>query len=254
MKDIVNRAYQNIDMQNILKMREEFQTTGILVLEDFLTENTLEWLQLEAETLYPQTYRSSTSYNPFVESVWNVPSERLKNIEFITQKECICYDEIPSSSALKQLYNGKEFQELICWILGIENIYPYADALSGINVNYYNVWDSLEWHYDNCNFTITILIKKPKRWWIYEYFPNQRYDANGKENYSQVEQMIDGSLQPERIDLREATLVLFRGTESLHRVTSIEEGQRILVTFCYNSQPGVSLSETSRMTFFGRLN
>jgi len=46
--------------------------------------------------------------------------------------------------------------------------------------------------------------------------------------------MIDGSLSPETVDLEEATLVIFRGTESLHRVTPIESGQRILVTFCYN--------------------
>ena len=50
------------------------------------------------------------------------------------------------------------------------------------------------------------------------------------------------------------TLALFRGLNSLHRVTpTIGNKTRILVVLAYNNKADVSLSESARMTFFGRL-
>ena len=252
--EIVSENYQNIWKEKMWSMRKEFADTWILVFDNFLEQDSLEKLQKESENLYSEAYRSSTSYNPFVEDDENTPSEVLRNIRFTTQKECVCYDQVPEKSILKQLYNGREFQEFLSQILWVPKVFPYADTLAGININYYNPGDSLEWHYDNCNFTITLLVKKPEEGGIYEYFPNQRYNAEGKEDYERVEKMIDGSILPQTVNLEEATLVIFRGTESLHRVTPVEKWQRVLVTFCYNPVAGISLSPRSRMTFFGRLN
>jgi len=47
------------------------------------------------------------------------------------------------------------------------------------------------------------------------------------------------------------TLVLFRGWESIHRVTQVKgEKTRILAVLAYNSQPGIEFSEEARMTFW----
>jgi hypothetical protein len=98
-------------------MKEMFQEDGILVCDNFLTKNALIELQAEANILYKDAYRSSTSYNPFVEDDENTPSETLKNIRFTTQKDCVCYDQVPTESILRQLYNGDEFQKFLCQIL-----------------------------------------------------------------------------------------------------------------------------------------
>ena len=45
----------------------------------------------------------------------------------------------------------------------------------------------------------------------------------------------------------------FKGNKSIHQVTEVIKGERILVTFNYNVTKGVSLSEQSRKTFFGRI-
>ncbi|MGP4128360.1 hypothetical protein OJE16_00555 [Pantoea tagorei] len=48
--------------------------------------------------------------------------------------------------------------------------------------------------------------------------------------------------------------MLFRGRNSLHRVTPTEgDITRMLAVLAYNTQPGIALSETARMTFYGRL-
>jgi len=98
-------------------LQKEFQDTGILVFDEFLQSESLEELQQEAEELSSEIYRSSTSYNPFVESEDNTPSEKLRSVRFTTEKGCVCYDQIPDESILKTLYNGEEFQNFLSSIL-----------------------------------------------------------------------------------------------------------------------------------------
>jgi hypothetical protein len=54
--------------------------------------------------------------------------------------------------------------------------------------------------------------------------------------------------------LEAGALVLFRGRNAMHRVTPVQGGRtRMLAVLAYNTEPGVSLSESARMTFYGRL-
>ena len=69
-----------------------------------------------------------------------------------------------------------------------------------------------------------------------------------------MEAVLDNRRQAEVLDVSPGTLVLFRGRNSLHRVTPTIGGRtRILVVLAYNTRPGIALSEAARMTFYGRL-
>ena len=73
--------------------------------------------------------------------------------------------------------------------------------------------------------------------------------------YELTAKILDGEVQPQCLDMHEGALVLFRGKNSIHRVTpTIGETTRMLVVLAYNKEPGVKLSESARMTFYGRLD
>jgi len=76
---------------------------------------------------------------------------------------------------------------------------------------------------------------------------------NDKEDYDLVEKILDKKVKGIKVDSLEGDLIIFKGNKSIHQVTAVEEGERILVTFNYNEESGVSLSEQSRRTFFGRI-
>ena len=76
---------------------------------------------------------------------------------------------------------------------------------------------------------------------------------NGKEDYDLVEKILDKKVKGTRVNSIEGDLMIFKGNKSIHQVTAVEEGERILVTFNYNETKGISLSEQSRRTFFGRI-
>jgi len=234
-------------------LKTELYASGVAVLQEFLSPEALTILQQEASLLKRSAYRSKSSYNLYV-----LPNDRTldgsspRNRRFMTSKRCIADDQIPKDSFLRTIYNSTIFRTFVCTLEGTSSIFPYADTLSSININYYDPGDSLEWHFDNADLAITLLLKQCNKGGSYEYFPDIRYTPDGKENYEALRKAIDGELSPKIARMNAGALMLFRGNKSLHRVTKIEAGERILVTLNYNLSPGVSLSEKSRMTFFGR--
>ena len=59
--------------------------------------------------------------------------------------------------------------------------------------------------------------------------------------------------KPKKLEIKPGTLVLFRGKNSMHRVTpTIGNLTRMLVVFAYNAKPGISLSKTAQKTFYGK--
>ena len=84
---------------------------------------------------------------------------------------------------------------------------------------------------------------------------NFRNSKNNDNNYDQVLDLMNGQCQPKKLTMENGSLVLFRGKDAIHRVTpTIGNRTRILSVLAYNSEPNVKLSETARMTFFGKLN
>ncbi len=234
-------------------LERELDTSGIVVLSNLISSEAIRALQEEAASLKEKSYRSRSVYNLYVlPEDKNLGPNEPRNRKFQTTKGCIADDQIPQDSILRKIYNSDLFREFICKLQKIENIFPYADTLSSININYYDPGDNLEWHFDNSDFAITILIKNCEMGGIYEYFPDMRYTENGKENYTLLEKILDGKVKPKSVKVAEGDLMIFRGNRSLHRVTKVEKGERILVTLNYNVKPGMPLSEESRITFFGR--
>ena len=76
-----------------------------------------------------------------------------------------------------------------------------------------------------------------------------------RDSYEGVDKLLKNQISYDTLNMNSGTLVLFRGKNSIHRVTPVEgEITRILAVLAYNSEPNISLSETSRMTFYGRLD
>ena len=169
-------------------------------------------------------------------------------------KGCITTDQIPKSSGLHTLYHAPEFREFLCAVLGIEKLYEYADPLSSINLHYASQSQELGWHFDNSSFAITLMIQTPEQGGTFEYVADVRNADLGDMNFLLSRKVLDGEISPKTLDIDAGALVLFRGRNSMHRVTTIRgERTRMLAVLAYNTESGVSLSESARTTFYGRL-
>jgi hypothetical protein len=140
----------------------------------------------------------------------------------ISTKGCITDDAIAAESPLRQLYNDALFKSFLCEVLGEEALYPYADPLSSINLHYAPNGQELGWHFDNSSFAITLLVQKPLAGGVFQYVKDLRDADAGEMNFAGVEAVLDERQPVEALAIEAGDLVLFRGRNSLHRVTPTE--------------------------------
>jgi len=126
--------------------------------------------------------------------------------------------------------------------------------MSCINLHYASEGQELGWHFDNSSFAITLLLQSPEAGGLFQYVKDVRDADAGEMNYALSDKILNGEIEVEDLSMNPGDLVLFRGRNSMHRVTpTIGKITRMLVVLAYNSEPGIALSESARMTFYGRV-
>ena len=238
------------------KCRQKLSDTGVLLLPQFLLPEALNKIIKEAQAREHLAYFTKKTHNVYLSKPnVSLPETHVFNRQVKSSKSCITTDQIQKESGLHVIYNNSIFKKFISHVVQENAIYPYADSLSGINIHYASEGKELGWHFDNSSFAITLLLQAPKKGGIFQYVSNLRNVNSEEMNFKGVEAVLNNKASIKTLHIEEGTLVLFRGLNSLHRVTpTIGNKTRILVVLAYNNKPGVSLSETARMTFFGRLN
>jgi hypothetical protein len=235
--------------------KQTLDDDGVLVLRGFLGAHALDSIRQEGLQRSGAAFYANTKHNVYLRPQDDaLPSDHARNRLVVSSKGCITDEDIPPDSPLRTLYNAPLFRDFVGAVLGEAQVYPYADKLSSINLHYAHTGQELGWHFDNSSFAITLLIQKPQAGGVFEYISHLRDADRGDMNYSGVASALDGQMAVRQLAMEPGDLVLFRGRNAMHRVTPTEGPvMRMLVVLAYNSQPGVALSESARMTFYGRL-
>ena len=235
--------------------KEELATNGAVQMHGFLTADALAQLQTEAAAGAEQAYFKPQTHNFYLDKGDETfAPDHIRNRRLISSKGCITDDQIADDSVLKEIYHHPTFIAALCFILGEEALSPYADSLSSVNIHYARKGEELNWHFDNSSFAVTLLIQPARSGGAFEYVRDVRDAEKGEMGYDTAEAVIDGRHDTDSLRLDAGDLLLFRGRNSLHRVTPVtDDSVRHLAVLAYNSQPGISLSETAQMTFYGRV-
>jgi len=235
--------------------RATLAETGVLVMPGFLLPDATESIRREGDAKRDSAYFCSQSHNIYLTPPdSDFAGDHIRNLEVISSKGCITDDQVSEKSALRLLYDDATFRAFLCAVLDESELFAYADPLSSINLHYAEPGQELGWHFDNSSFAITLMIQAPERGGAFEYVKAARDSNAGDMGFAAVQCVLDGATRPERLAMEPGTLVLFRGRDALHRVAPIEGSRtRMLAVLAYNSQPGIALSESARLTFFGRL-
>ncbi|MDH3714713.1 MAG: 2OG-Fe(II) oxygenase [Gammaproteobacteria bacterium] len=235
--------------------RQTLARDGALVLRRFLTPAAVETVRSEGEKNQHLAYFCSQEHN-----VYLMPPDaafthdHIRNRTVMSSKGCITDDQIPQASPLRRLYEAPPFRDFLCAVLGEVSLHAYADRLSSINLHYAEPGQELGWHFDNSSFATTLMIQEAEEGGVFEYVAAARDTQVGDHGFDNVRKVLDGEIQPQTLTMDAGALVLFRGRNALHRVTPVAGYRtRILVVLAYNAEPGICLSESARMTFYGRL-
>lgn len=251
--DLEKFPINNTEFQQ--RCRETLEQSGALLLQNYVHHEIVMQIRAEGLANQQKAFYCTQKHNVYLQPTDNnYPPTHPHNRLVESSKGCITDDQIPLQSPLHVLYDSDDFRHFLCQILGEKRLYDYADPLSSINLHYAKTGQQLGWHFDNSSFATTLMIQEPEDGGQFEYVQNKRNTDAGEMNFAAVAKVLDGKLCPEKLTMESGTLVIFRGRDTLHRVTPVKGNRtRMLVVFAYNLEPGKSLSEDARRTFYGRL-
>ena len=256
LQDIIDFQLHPIDNLNsyVNRCRSKLQKNSILVLNNFLAKKPLVNLQREAQTLHDKAFYCSQNHNILLTGKnTHLDNKHPCNTEVTSDKGCVPHDLIPQDSDLRTIYNSIVFQCFIQSLLSLDKIYPYVDTLSSINYNYYEKYQQLGWHFDNASFAITLMIQSSASGGNFQYVVDARNVEKNTVNVQLIDSVLQNKHPPQELRVEEGTLVLFYGSNYLHRVTPVTSNKhRVLATLNYNLEEDIKLSENARLTFFGR--
>ncbi|MCH2182983.1 MAG: hypothetical protein MK108_13345 [Mariniblastus sp.] len=254
--DVVQLERHKLADRNFVQCcRREFHEQGLLALDQFLTDRALQRICDSAARARDQAYFCQQQHTVYLlPPDPEFPAEHIRNRQVTSTKGCICDDQVERDSPLRQLYDAPVFRQFVQQVTGQTALYPYADRLSSINIHYAETGQELGWHFDNSSFAITLLIQAPNVGGRFEFVRDLRNGPMDPWNFSGVNAVLEGEVDPELVAIQPGTLLLFRGRNSMHRVSPNEgKATRMMAVLAYNHEPGIALSENARLTFYGRL-
>ena len=243
----------NISWNN--EMRNEYNKYGILSLNNFLTKDSIGTLKEESISKIKYAYFNPKEHNVYLKPFDNsFPKDHPRNINVLSSKGCITDDIISEHSPLRIIYNSLIFKNFISFITGQKKLFPYEDKFSSINIHYARKGEKLGWHFDNSSFAITLMINDVSIGGEFEYTSQIRGNKILKsKEYKNVSNVLNNNFSTKKISMKAGGLLLFNGKNSMHRVTQVKcDETRVLAVLAYNNQPGVSLSNSAQMTFYGK--
>ena len=95
--------------------------------------------------------------------------------------------------------------------------------------------DQLGWHFDACELVASVLLRSAEFGGDFEYIPSVR--SNEDDNFPYVESILNGDDELRRsVNFQPGDMVLFRGRNSLHRVTPIRgETTRLMALMSFDN-------------------
>jgi len=207
----------------IKKCKNDLDQFSCSTIPNFILPKSLKIMNKELEQQINKVYMSKESINPYLNSK-DDPSLEKNHPKRIFSKRYNGYlnsDLFEKDSEMKFLYEQEELLKFVSACVGISPIYRWADPLA---CHAYNIMKSdgiLPWHFDSCEFTLSIMLQKPEKGGIFEYCPNIRKPGN--ENFEEIKKVLDGNRKRVRqLKLEPGDLQIFKGRFTLHRVTKVE--------------------------------
>lgn len=242
------------DISYVAACRARLDAHGALVLDGFFTAEAVERIIAESGHREGDAFYAASTHNVYLTPPDPArPDNHPFNRQVASSKGLIADDQIALDAPLRDVYDDPRFRAFLCGVLGIDEIHPYADRLSSINIHFAAGGMELGWHFDNSSFAVTMLLRAPEAGGVLEYVSDVRDADLGEMAFERVDAVLGGEEEVETLRFTPGDLVMFRGRHALHRVTPTEGSvTRMLVVFAFNDQPDVALAESALSTFYGR--
>jgi len=232
--------------------RQQYLETGLCMLPNFITPATQRILTEEANNISGEAYFCRSTHNAYLtEENSSLPAGDVARKQEQTYVGSVPYDLIAEDAHLRRLYCWDPLKDFIGYVLGKTEFYRFADPLGACSINVFVSGGEHGWHFDESEFTVTLMLQAPESGGAFEYAPKIRGVANEKDIVASV---LDGDRsQVVELPFSAGTLLIFGGQQTIHRVTRVDgERPRLVPVLCYSERQNQKNSEAVRKLFWGR--
>lgn len=249
----ITRLDAPVARQIVERARRQIAETGAAELPGFVPPGALRALEEEADALAPKAYRSAgrgTAYLGLPDLT--LPEDHPRRWLGGFGVRVVAYDQFPSDSPLRRLYEWDPLMAFIGAVLGRGRLFRYADPLGALNLALMGDGDELQWHFDQTDFVVSLAIRPADEGGDFEVAPRIR--TADDERYERVGRVLAGdSDEVVTLPLTSGTLLIFEGRHSIHRVSPIAGAtDRVIALLAYDTRPGTTSSELLRRARYGR--
>ena len=234
--------------------RDQLRSRGVAQLAGFLTPAAVSRMLALASQLTAAAWASDQAHTVYFEPADDSQGpDHPRALRQHSAKKAIGYDQIPAGAPIRRLYESDDLTAFIAAVLGKPVLYRSADPLDALEIAVFGDGDELGWHFDNSEFSVTVMYQQAAAGGHLDYYPRLRGEHD--ENYPGVQKILHGS--PDgvlRLPSSPGTLAVFRGQHALHRVTPVSGPRpRINSVLTYGERPGMKLAELTQKLFYGRI-
>ena len=233
--------------------RAQLRETGVAVLSDLVRPEAAARMAEEMAARIGDAYFCQGRHNAYLKCPdLDLPDEHPRNLEMDTEVGSIAWDRIGPGTALRQLYLWDPLVRFVGAVLEREPFYRFADPLGACSVNVFRPGMGHGWHFDEAEYTTSLMLQKADAGGEFEYAPFLR--PRRGEDYEAVGRVLAGDeSKVRRLKFEPGTLSIFHGRRALHRVTRCEgKRDRLVAILCFASEPNAVNSDTVRKLFWGR--
>ena len=233
--------------------RDQLRDEGVAQLAGFLTPAAVGEMLAIAGRLAAQAWASDQTHTIYFEHPDDSAGpDHPRALLQHSAKKAIALDQIPAAAPVRRLYESDDLTAFIAAVLGKPVLYRSADPLDALEIALFADGDELGWHFDNSEFSVTVMYQEPDSGGHFDYCPWLR--TADAPNYAGVQKILHGA--PDgviRLPTSPGTLAVFRGQHALHRVTPVSGTRpRINSVLTYGEHPGMKLNQLTQELFYGR--
>ena len=251
--DLERYPVNTLDPDLVTECHLELAREGALRLDGFIRPEAVERLVAQAREVATLGHPNDETHNPYFSDVdGSLPEDDPRRILVRSAQKAVAMDLLPPDFGARRVYEADEMTRFCAAVLGEERLYRSADPLDGCNMTVYEEGDELGWHFDQSEFSVTLMIQRAERGGDFEYAPMIR--TREDERFDDVRAVLRGDRTRVRLLASEpGTLAFFRGRYSLHRVPPVEGATpRMNSVLTYSREPGHKLSPMAQRMYYGR--
>jgi len=166
--DVASAGYRAL----VQACRDQLRERGVAQLAGFLAPAAISKMVALTSELTARAWASNQTHTAYFEppdaaAGPDHPRALLQH----SAKKAIAYDRIPAGAPIRRLYESDDLTGFIAAVLGKPVLYRSADPLDALEIAIFEDGDELGWHFDNSEFSVTVMYAQSEAGGHFDYTP-----------------------------------------------------------------------------------